>query len=173
MRWLVWLLAVCSSGYSFALVNGPPPHHEQLPVFDCTESRIVPVLDTVFTVLQVANLGLAAASTDQQWSDMFKGNPPFNRGTVIPVYAAAIALGTVSAYYGFSRTGDCRDALEALRNRARGTVGPQAPSLPAPPAGPGVPSGAAVPPPVVLPPSAPPPPPAAPPPPTVPPPPSA
>jgi hypothetical protein len=169
MRWLVWLMAVCSSGCSFAFVNGPPPHHEQLPVFDCTESRVVPVLDTAFAVLEVATFAVAAGSTDQQWSDDFNGHPAINRGPAIPLYAALTALFTVSAYYGYSKAGDCRDALEAMRNRARGTVGPQAPAPPPPSPGPGVPPGAAVPSPVVLPPSAPPlPPPAAPPPPPLP-----
>jgi hypothetical protein len=173
MRWMVWVLATCLSGCSFAFVNGPPPHHEQLPAFDCTESRVAPVLDTLFAVLQVANFALAAGSTDQQWSDDFNGKPPFNRGPAVPLYAALAAVGTVSAYYGYSKTGDCREALEAARNRARthgGTnVGPQAPWPPPPP---GVPPGAAVPPPVVLPPPAPPPSPAAPPPPAPPPPPA-
>ncbi|HEX8108568.1 MAG TPA: hypothetical protein VF516_12630, partial [Kofleriaceae bacterium] len=148
MRWLAWVMVASLSGCSLAFVNGPPPQHEQLPAFDCTESRVAPVLDTLFAALQVANFAVAAGSTDQQWSDTFNGHPPINRGPAIPLYAALAALGTVSAYYGYSKTGDCREALEAARNRARGTgVGPQAP-LPPPP---GVPPGTAVPPPVVLP----------------------
>jgi len=151
---VVWL-----SGCSFAFVSGPPPHHEELPAFDCTESRVAPVLDTVFAALQVANLAVAASSTDQQWSDTFNGNPPINRGTAVPLYIALAAVGSFSAYYGYSKTGDCRQALEAARNRAQGTVGPQAPWQLPPPTGPGVPPGTAVPPPV----APPPPPPAAPP----------
>jgi hypothetical protein len=180
MRWLVLGMVASLSGCSFAFVSGPPPHHEELPAFDCTESRVAPVLDTVFAALQVANLALAASSTDQQWSDTFNGNPPINRGTAVPLYIALAAVGTFSAYYGYSRTGDCREALEAARNRAQGTVGPQPPWQPPPPAAPGVPPGTAVPPPVVLPPGtavpppvapppAPPPPPVAPPPPPPPP----
>jgi hypothetical protein len=166
MRWMVCVMVASLSGCSFAFVSGPPPHHEELPAFDCTESRVVPVLDTLFAALQIANFAAAAGTSDQQWSDTFNGNPPFSRGAAVPFYIALAALGTFSAYYGYSKTGDCREALEAARNRARGTtVGPQ--SLPPPPAAPGVPPGSAVPPPV-MPPSAPPPvvpPPAAPPPP--------
>jgi hypothetical protein len=178
MRWMVWAMAAWLSGCSFAFVSGPPPHHEQLPAFDCTESRFAPVLDTLFAALEVINFAVAAGSTDQQWSDDFNGNPPISRGTAVPLYVALAALGTFSAYYGYSKTGDCREALEAMRNRARGNnggnVGPQAPWPPPPP---GVPPGAAAPPPVLLPPpgtAAPPPvvmPPTAPPPPAAPPPP--
>jgi hypothetical protein len=95
-------------GLLLAFVSGPPPHHEELPAFDCTESRVAPVLDTVFAALEVANFAVAASSTDQQWSDTFNGNPPINRGTAVPLYIALAAVGTFSAYYGYSRTGDCR-----------------------------------------------------------------
>jgi hypothetical protein len=78
MRWMVWVLIASLSGCSFAFVNGPPPHHEQIPAFDCTESRVAPVLDTLFTALEVANFAVAADSTDQQWSDTFNGNPPID-----------------------------------------------------------------------------------------------
>jgi hypothetical protein len=165
MRWMVWVLIASLSGCSFAFVNGPPPHHEQIPAFDCTESRVAPVLDTVFAALQVLNFALAAGSTDQQWSDDFNGNPPISRGAAVPLYAVLTAVATASAVYGYSKTGSCREALEAARNRARGTnVGPQAPGPPPPLGPPGVPPGTAVPPPVMLPPPAPPPSPAAPPP---------
>lgn len=168
MRWMVAVLVASLSGCSFAFVSGPPPHHEQLPTFDCTESRVVPVLDTLFAALEVANSAVAAGTTDQQWSDTFNGNPPISRGTAVPLYIALAVVGTFSAYYGYTRTGDCREALEAARNRARGTtVGPQAPGTPPPPppVAPGVPPGSAVPPPVILPPPGLPLPPAAPPPP--------
>jgi hypothetical protein len=62
MRWLVWVMVASLSGCSFAFVSGPPPRHEELPAFDCTESRVAPVLDTLFTVLQVANFAVAAGS---------------------------------------------------------------------------------------------------------------
>jgi hypothetical protein len=166
MRLLVWVLVASLSGCSFAFVIGPPPRHEELPAFDCTESRVAPVLDTVFTALQALNVAVVASITDQRWSDAFNGKPPFDRGTAVPLYIALTAVGAFSAYYGYSRTSDCRDALEAARHRAGGTVGPQPPWQPPPPAAPGVPPGAAIPPPVALPPppaAPPPPPPAAPP----------
>jgi hypothetical protein len=169
MRWMVCVMVASLSGCSFAFVTGPPPHHEELPAFDCTESRVVPVLDTLFAALQIASFAAAAGTSDQQWSDTFNGNPPFSRGAAVPLYIALAALGTFSAYYGYSKTGDCREALEAARNRARGTtVGPQ--SLPSPPAAPGVPP--VVPPPAAPPPPPPPPPPAPPPPVAAPPPPA-
>ena len=47
MRRIVLALALLS-GCSFVFVSGPPAHHEQLPYVSCTESRVAPVLDTIF-----------------------------------------------------------------------------------------------------------------------------
>src|SRR6188768_2760267 len=98
---------VLMSGCSFALVSGPPSNHQQLPAFDCTTSRLGPILDTVWTVLQVANLGVAAGRSDAEWDTQFKGDPPFSRQTAIPVYAVLGALGGAGMYYGFTRTSRC------------------------------------------------------------------
>jgi hypothetical protein len=50
-------------------------------------------------------LAAAAGTTDQQWSDAFNGNPAISRSTAVPLYIALAAVGTFSAYYGYSRTG--------------------------------------------------------------------
>src|SRR5450432_1275565 len=118
MRTIALTLAVTVTGCSFAFVSGPPAQYRQMPAFSCTESRLVPVLDTVWTVLQTGNLILAASKSDQGWSDTFNGNPPFSRSTAIPIYAVLAALGGAGMYYGYSRTAECRDAKAEMIGRA-------------------------------------------------------
>jgi len=55
------------SGCSFALVSGPPATHRELPMFDCTRSRVGPILDTVWTTLQVLRIAGAASTSDAEW----------------------------------------------------------------------------------------------------------
>jgi hypothetical protein len=149
MRSIALGMAMWLSGCSFVFVSGPPPHHEELPAFACTESRVAPVLDTVFALLEGANFVFAAAVDDQKWSDNFNGNPPFSRSTAIPLYAAVTLLAAGSAYYGFSNTGECREAKVQAMNRAQngGAPSPYAPPpAPSPYAPPPAPSPYAPPP---------------------------
>src|SRR6185312_8095791 len=75
MRRLAGFLALsaCSmlsvSGCSFAFVSGPPANHAQLAYFDCTSSRLAPVLDSVLTGLMILDEISLGASSDQQWAD--------------------------------------------------------------------------------------------------------
>ncbi len=105
------------SGCSFAFVSGPPANHRQAPYFDCTSSRVVPVLDVVWSVLQTANFALAVSRSDEDWDDMFNGDPPLARGTAIPVYAILAGLGIGGAVYGFAKTSSCRAAKAELQDR--------------------------------------------------------
>jgi len=125
MRCTALVMVMALSGCSFVFVKGPPPNHEQLPYFDCTESRAVPVLDTVFTLLQAANLLLAASTTDQEWADNFDGNPPFERSSAVPLYVVLAALGAGGMYYGFKNTGECRDARAQAQARGWSPSAPQ------------------------------------------------
>ena len=112
----VALVCLCLTGCSFAFVHGPPDNHRQLPVVGCTSSNAAPVLDTIFTVLELSNLGLASAQSDEQWANDFGGNPPLKRGNAMPFYAALSAVGAAGAYYGFTRVGACKAAqAEAVR----------------------------------------------------------
>lgn len=140
MRWIVLGMAMWLSGCSLVFVSGPPSHHQELPYFTCTESRVAPVLDTVLAVLEGANSVYAAAVDDQKWADNYDGNPPFARSTAIPVYAVGALLAAGSAYYGFRNTGECREAL-AMRRRQHGGFGQQqwTPSPYAPPPAPDAP----------------------------------
>jgi hypothetical protein len=117
MRFMVVAVVVVLSGCSFMFVSGPPPNHEQLPSFSCSESRAAPVVDTILAALQVLNLATAAGNTDEEWNNRFNGNPPISRDTAVPLYVATTVLTTVSAYYGYKNTGECRAAKEQAAAR--------------------------------------------------------
>jgi hypothetical protein len=138
-RIAVVFVVLLAHACSFALVSGPPPNHRELPSFSCTTSRLGPILDAVWTALQVANFFTALHDTDQQWTDTFPNhNPPFSRHTALPVYTVLAALGGAGMYYGFSRTGQCREAQAELAGR-RGQgpgVGTWPPPAPSPPPSP-------------------------------------
>jgi hypothetical protein len=135
-------------------VSGPPANYRELPAFSCDESRVVPVLDTIWTVLQTGNLILAASKSDQGWSDTFSGNPPFSRSTAIPLYAIVAALGGAGMYFGFTRTSACREAKAESRAMQPLPMGAPGPGTWPPPAAAPAP---AAPPPAEPPPVAPPP----------------
>lgn len=130
------LAALSASGCSFVLVSGPPANHRQLPVVECTTSRVGPVLDTVWTVLQVLNFSVAASRSEQEWNDSFDGDPPLRHKTAIPVYAGLALVGVAGMYYGFSRTGSCRNAKSELMMRTMNGPQPGQGTWPPPP-GPG------------------------------------
>jgi hypothetical protein len=145
-------------GCSFALVSGPPANHRQLPAFECTTSRVGPIIDTVWTVLQTLNLFPAVMRDEEAWQDQFDGDPPFSRNTAIGVYGGFAALGAAGMWYGYSRVADCHEARNELAIRAarQPTPGPGSPEwwpppqpAPAePPAAPSPPAPVPPPPPV-------------------------
>jgi len=143
MRWtaLVLVVAQLGAGCSFAFVSGPPPNHPQLPYFDCTSSRVAPVLDGVWTALQTLNLLAAATTSDADWEENFK----IDRQLAMGLYGGFAALGLAGFYYGWTRTSECRAAKTQLRMRAGGGgmapmpgtwPPPQPPPAPLPPAPP-------------------------------------
>lgn len=111
------IVALALSGCSFALVSGPPANHRQMAALDCTTSRIGPVLDTVWSALQVLNVVTAVSSTDAEWDEQFGGNAPFSRKAAVPLYATLGAAGIAGMYYGFTRTSQCRAAKNELNTR--------------------------------------------------------
>lgn len=144
MRCTLALVLCLASGCSLAFTSGPPANHRQLPTFDCSTSRVAPILDTLWTVLQLANLGLAASRTDAEWDEMYDGDPPISRKGSIPLYGALAAVGAAGMYFGFTRTASCREAKTELVLRGGGphngiappgygTWPPPAPVQPQPP----------------------------------------
>ena len=118
------VLLVAMSGCSFELVSGPPANHAQLPAFDCTTSRLGPGLDTVWTLLQVANFALRASQSDTEYAEPYAPNdPPISRQTTMVINGVLAGLGAAGMYYGFSKTGECRSAKAALAARTQGGGG--------------------------------------------------
>ncbi len=126
----VALFAVGCHGCSFVFVDGPPRRHAEMPYFACSESRVVPILDTVFTAVQALNLLGAASMSDARWNDTYDGEPPFSRGAAVAVYAAFAVLGTGGMYYGYNAVSECRRARDDLHFRLYGPLQPNAPPPP-------------------------------------------
>lgn len=114
MRRLAVFLAL--SGCSFAFVSGPPPDHAQLSYFDCTTSRLAPVLDTVLTGLMVLNVVTLGATSDAEWASSNRCNagdpncPVISRNGAMLIDGALGVAGAAGMLYGFSKTGACRAA---------------------------------------------------------------
>jgi len=131
-----FVISVLLAGCSFAFVSGPPDHHEQLPYVSCTESRLAPILDSLFTALNVANSIFAISASDSTWHDTFcdQGDsgcsPALGQTAAIPIYIGLAAIGAAGVYYGFSRTHECRVAKEEQMARAAGQS--NQPAQPAP-----------------------------------------
>jgi hypothetical protein len=136
----VLMAFLTSTGCSFALVSGPPANHQQLPVIECTTSRVGPILDTVWSVLQTLNLVAAIAQDEESWQDQFHGDAPFSRNAAIGIYSSFAALGAAGMWYGYSGVSECRAAKQELAIRARQQPTPgQGGAEPWPPRQPGPP----------------------------------
>jgi hypothetical protein len=121
MRVLAFV-ACLATGCSFAFTSSPPANHRQLPYFECSSSRVAPILDVLWTTLQVLNLTTLASKTDAEFNAQFETNPgqndpPFQRKTGMAVNAAFGALGAAGAYYGFTKVRECRAAKNELMLR--------------------------------------------------------
>ncbi len=125
------LLVGSGSGCSFTFVKTPATDgriSSRLAGGDCTSSQLAPVLDTVFTGLQVARVGMAATARSSAYKDA-----PISRGADIALGAGFIALFASSAVYGFVSTSKCSrlqkaadediapDPVDTWSGRARAT----------------------------------------------------
>jgi hypothetical protein len=99
-------LGLLSGGCSYAFVDAPPKHHEQLPYFECTSGRGWPTTDLVLglvygvtSIMSFANSSSAGSSTEG-------------------VMAASVsALFLASSYSGYGKAQECRDAKDELMLR--------------------------------------------------------
>jgi hypothetical protein len=94
------------SGCSLLFVKGPPAEHAQMVTFECSDSKALPVLDTIWAGLN--GLGAASAANDNQ-------NP--DQGQIIAVGLAWLAVSGISAIYGFSKVSACSDAKQQRDER--------------------------------------------------------
>ena len=108
---LLWLGS--QSGCSLLFVDAPPPNHAQLRHFDCTSSKAAPIIDTVIGGYQVVRTAVALSAEDSDY-----GSYPISRGADIAFGLGLSTLFIASAVYGFSTTGDCSDAEDALARRS-------------------------------------------------------
>jgi hypothetical protein len=100
------VLAVLLSSCSLVFVQRPEKEGGSYRAAGCTQSRVAPILDTVFTTFQLARMGYAWGSKDQDYEGR-----PFSRTTDIELAAGSAVLGAISAIYGFVSVDDCRDLV--------------------------------------------------------------
>ncbi len=141
-QYAIGLSFVAMAGCSFVFVSGPPANHREVPSFECSSSRVVPILDTVWTALMTLNLIGSASQSDAEWDKNFEPNdPPFSRKAGMVTYAVAAAAGAAGMVYGYTKTGACRSAKEEWTVRMQQGQGmqPGGPAQPGtwPPPGPG------------------------------------
>ena len=121
MRAFALLLLPPLSGCSLLFVESPPPsHHQRLRYFDCTSSRLAPIVDTVVaTSYGLTGVAMAAYAADDEV-----------RGDAVPMVLLPLgvaALFGVSAAHGFSTTSDCEDAKARFASEVLSTPPPKAP----------------------------------------------
>ena len=154
MRVLATFLAATTlAGCSFAFVSGPPDNHAQLSYFDCTTSRVAPVLDTILTALMVANVVTLGVENDSDWaksacpSDNPMCNPPISRHGAMVIDGVLGIAGAAGMVWGWTKTSACREAKREQAMR-QGPPQPYGPGTWPPPPGygpqpypPGAPQG--------------------------------
>jgi hypothetical protein len=106
------VLAAQLCACSFAFVHGPPPDQPKRAIetkgeakLACTDSKVVPVLDSVFAALMAINLFYAIGSDDGQL---------FRKSIGIPVFSVAMLAGGAGIYYGWPRVKACQEAHAVL-----------------------------------------------------------
>lgn len=110
MRRGLALMMMC--GCSFAFVHGPKP--APAPP-DCTQSRVVPILDSVLTGVAALVAVYAIVASSSEWHD---ANCDVNDSActapdqaMFAVAGSIVALaGGAGMYWGYTRVGECRRA---------------------------------------------------------------
>ena len=116
---VVGFLALGASACGFVFSKGPPTGHEQMEAFTCTESDAAPILDLVWAGLNV--LGAVAAASDP---DAY-----VNPDQIVAVGLGWGVLSSFSAASGFSKSKQCRRALQLLAARHGPPRGAPAPAV--------------------------------------------
>lgn len=109
-----WSAVICAAGLSlpafgcgFVFSHAPPPGHERMEYFTCTESDAGPILDIVWAGLNVAGAVAAAADPDA-YEDP---------GQIVAVGVGWGVLSTAAAVTGFRKSQRCRLARQQLAER--------------------------------------------------------
>jgi len=125
------------SGCSFAFVSGPPANYRQVPYFNCTESRVAPVLDTVWTALMALDVLALGVENDADWAKSAgctagdPSCPAISRHGAMMLDGALGIAGAAAMLYGYTKTGECRQAKSEVASRQQ-PYGPMPGSWPPP-----------------------------------------
>lgn len=101
----------CSALFTTAppgATDPPVPLDQPVP---CSGSVAPPLVDTAVAALQAARVVYAAQAKDYEYRDY-----PINRTADLSIGAGLLTVFTISAFYGFATTSECR---EAKRSHAR------------------------------------------------------
>ncbi len=109
---LLCVLPLTFTACSWIFVNEPPPNHERLNFFTCTQSRAAPGLDMVWTGVTAATAVFVLADSQYDGS---------GRGALAATYLGWGALTGLSAAAGFKKVNQCRDAIALLAERLNRT----------------------------------------------------
>jgi hypothetical protein len=123
-RLLAVVLLVATGGCSFLFVEGPPREHRQMAYFDCTESRLVPILETILVAAEGLYLSAALRASDAEWEE---DNDGLDRDDAIALSVVRGSVFATSAVFGYVRSSDCREAKAELAIRRRGGQSPAGP----------------------------------------------
>jgi hypothetical protein len=102
-------------GCGFLISDGPPPGHQNMNYFSCTESDVGPAFDFVWAALNIA--GAVIAASDETIQD---------RDQTIAIGAAWGMFSTASGLVGTSKSSDCREAKAQLADRLNRALPPVA-----------------------------------------------
>jgi len=124
-RYLLRIALLCAIPLTFtacgwAFVQGPPPNHESMASFTCTNSNTLPLIDAIWGGLNLAASASAIATSDYDWA---RDYPDINKNTAIAGSLAFGVLGALAARTGSQKVKECRAALDALSQRQSDTAG--------------------------------------------------
>ena len=110
---LLCVLPLTLTACGWLFVNGPPPNHERLNFFTCTQSRLAPGIDLVWTgITAIAVVGVLSSSNAEIERDL-----GLSKGAAAGVYAGWGALTAVSGVSGLKKVSECRNATALLLER--------------------------------------------------------
>jgi hypothetical protein len=104
------LIAILSTGCSLAFTRPPPPKYETMTTVECTDGKILPTLDLLFTAIQALPVAVALNASDADYQDF-----PLSRGADLGFGLALGALGLASTIHGYEVVGERRAAKEKVQ----------------------------------------------------------
>ncbi|MEO8705607.1 MAG: hypothetical protein ABI867_36590 [Kofleriaceae bacterium] len=118
-RVIAMAMAVATTGCSFLFVDGPSSSTPPAVYPSCDESRALPYVDAAIAIVYL--VATAAAFSDSGSND--------STSEVAPGSLAAAAVFGTSAWFGFSRTGNCKDRRAQYRAQYGDPRAPQQPMI--------------------------------------------